>query len=132
MKPRVHVRRDTGMRSSHETCPAKIVQDCAGRSLWSATNVSSVSTKKSGGKIVNSHRSFSRSRLCDGTCLMCQAMLERQLATGANHSCTRRHDVPDIFSHLGDSWPNAPTSLFGQTNPKRQASKASPCIQFKG
>ena len=70
--------------------------------------------KKSGGKIVNSHLSFSRSRLCDGTCLMCQAMLERQLTTGANHSCTRRHAVPDIFSHLGDSWPNAPTSLFGQ------------------
>ena len=91
----------------------------------SVTNVSRAVTLtsyaaalKSRGEIVNLHLPFSRSHLslCDETCLVSHEMRTRSLQPHTNHSCIWRHDVPDMFSNMGDSWPKAPTvwGMFGQ------------------
>ena len=86
VKPKAHaLRRDTGMRSFHlETCPANIVCRIARVDLvFGALQLSHQ-------ELTNSHHSqqgkkrwvrIFHSRLCDGTCLVCQQMLERQLTT---------------------------------------------------
>ena len=69
-------------------------------------------------------------------CLRQCELLTHSLQTHTSHSCTWRHDVPDMFSNMGDSWPNTPSWKCLADHPrhhaahfKRQARKASPWIR---